>query len=509
MLFTSYGFIAFLFLVVFLYYLVPGKLKPILLLGASLYFCGTYDVRYLIFLLVTASSVWGAAILAEKDPRKFKVIFPLTLILNIGILAVTKYTNFAIETVNFLFGGKEGRADIPFLNILVPLGISFYTFQAVAYLIDVHRGDIKSERNFLRFALYVSFFPQLVQGPIGRYASLSPTLFAPHRFDTHVVASGFVRVMWGFFKKLVIADRIAIATNAMAAAPDEYRGGYVLLRMMLFTIQLYMDFSGGIDMTIGIAEMLGITMDENFRRPFFSNSLAEYWRRWHITMGTWFRDYIFYPVSSSTPVYKMSKWAKKTFGPKAGKNIGKRIPLYTGTFLVWLATGIWHGARWNFVVWGLLNFVVLMIAQEFHPLTTKMHKKMPFMDGPVYGVFMKLRTFLLVCVLNFFICPETLKEVTGCLVSVFTKADWDTMRSVGISSLGLTLFDVIILGVSVATVFAVSMIQEISGENVRVKMKKWVYPAKATVVIGLVLAVLLFGVYGIEFDAAQFIYNRY
>ncbi|MBR3638483.1 MAG: MBOAT family protein [Lachnospiraceae bacterium] len=509
MLFTSYGFIAFLFLVVVLYYLVPGKLKLILLLAAGLGFCATYDPRYLIFLLTTAITVWGAALLIEKDGKKFQFIFVLTLLFNLGILAVTKYTNFAIDTLNFLFFRSEGRTPVPFLNILVPLGISFYTFQAVAYLIDVHRGDIKAERNFLHFALYVSFFPTLVQGPIGRYHTLALSLLTPHRFDTHVVARGFVRVIYGFFKKLVIADRLAIAVNTLAEGTGEYPGGYVLLRMLLFTLQLYMDFSGGIDMTIGIAEMMGIRLDENFKRPFFSNSLAEYWRRWHITMGTWFRDYIFYPVSSSDAIYKLTKRVKKTFGPKAGKAISKRIPLYIGTFLVWLATGIWHGARWNFVVWGLLNFVFLMISQEFHPLTAKMHKKMPFMDGPVYGIFMKIRTFLLVCVLNFFICPETLREVTDCFASVFSKNDWARMGSIPVSSLGLTVFDVIVLGVSFAVVFAVSLIQEITKEDIRTHMKKWAYPVKAVAVITLVLVVLLFGVYGIGFDATQFIYNRY
>ena len=244
MLFTSYGFIAFLFLVVVLYYLVPGKLKLILLLAAGLGFCATYDPRYLIFLLTTAITVWGAALLIEKDGKKFQFIFVLTLLFNLGILAVTKYTNFAIDTLNFLFFRSEGRTPVPFLNILVPLGISFYTFQAVAYLIDVHRGDIKAERNFLHFALYVSFFPTLVQGPIGRYHTLAPSLLTPHRFDTHVVARGFVRVIYGFFKKLVIADRLAIAVNTLAEGTGEYPGGYVLLRMLLFTLQLYGNPSG-------------------------------------------------------------------------------------------------------------------------------------------------------------------------------------------------------------------------------------------------------------------------
>ena len=309
MLFTSYGFLGFLAVLFLLYYIIPRKCQWGLLLGAGYLFYFLAGAEYVPYLLVTTVTIWFAACRIEdnadrqaaylkehraelskeekkayKDRQK-KVRLGWILggiLLNIGILAVLKYTNFAIANINGLLGafGRTGR--LSFLTLALPLGISFYTFQAVGYLIDVYRGTVRAQRNPFRFALFVSFFPQLVQGPISRFGDLAESLYGEHRFDGKTVSFGLQRILWGYFKKMVIADRMLVGVNAIIGDTDAYHGAYVLVGMFFYALELYADFTGGIDITIGIAQTLGITLQENFQRPFFSKSLKEYWRRWHI-----------------------------------------------------------------------------------------------------------------------------------------------------------------------------------------------------------------------------------
>ena len=301
--------------------------------------------------------------------------------MNLGILAVLKYTNFAIANVNGIAALFTGRHSIARVNLVLPLGISFYTFQTMGYVIDVYRGKAEAEKNIFKMALFTSFFPQLIQGPISRFGELSQTLYAPHRFDFRTVWFGLERVLWGYFKKLVIADRIVVAVNAIVGQPDIYSGFYVFCGMLFYAAELYADFTGGIDITIGIAQMFGIQLAENFERPYFSKNIAEYWRRWHITMGTWFKDYLFYPLSASMPVLSMSTFCRKHFGAAAGR----RIPVYFVTLVVWFATGIWHGASWNFVLWGVYFGIIIIIEKLF---LGKYLEKAPAFLSHLYAIFL-------------------------------------------------------------------------------------------------------------------------
>ena len=291
----------------------------------------------------------------EKVKSKQKKYLLICLLFDLGILAVLKYTNFVISNVNSI-SRFFNAGELSFLDIAFPMGISFYTFQSVGYLVDVYRGKYLPEKNIGKFALFVSFLTA-DKGPM-RFDDLGSQLYSGHSFNFRNVSFGIQRILWGFFKKLVIADRILPGVRTITQNPETYQGIYVLIGMVFYAIQLYADFTGGIDITIGIAEVLGIKLKENFQRPFFSKSTAEYWRRWHITMGTWFRDYVFYPVSISGPMLKLSKFSREKFGEK----IGKRVPVYMSTIIVWFATGIWHGASWNFIVWGLLNCLVLVVS---------------------------------------------------------------------------------------------------------------------------------------------------
>ena len=312
MLFTSYEFLAFLLITFLLYYLLPKKTQWMVLLGISYGFYLFSGVENLIFIVFTTLSSWLVAMWIDKinsktdsylashreemdkDARKayksarkktaFSVLC-LGLVLGFGILVVLKYTGFAIVNINSLLHlfGVEGGLCVP--DLILPLGLSFYVFQTMGYLIDVYRGKAKAQRNLAKLALFVSFFPQLIQGPISRYNDLGTQLYEPHRFDGSAFFSGLQRMLWGYFKKLVIADRILIGMRAMLEDTGTYNGAWALLLIVLYSAEIYADFTGGIDITIGIAESLGIKLKENFKHPFTSRSTKEYWNRWHITMG--------------------------------------------------------------------------------------------------------------------------------------------------------------------------------------------------------------------------------
>lgn len=531
MLFTSYAFWGFAAVLLTVYYLIPKRFQWPLLLGASYFFYFVAGPDYLIYILTTTLTTYYAALRIQdnslkqsaylkahkedlskeekkaykEEQKKHRLRWMVgCLLLNLCILAVVKYTNFVISNINGILSafGQTGR--LSFVSLALPLGISFYTFQAMSYLIDVYRGTVEAQRSPFRFALFVSFFPQLIQGPISRYGDLSRTLYAEHSFDTVVVSRGLQRVLWGYFKKMVIADRILSAVTAIVGAPGSYRGAYALVGMLFYTLQLYADFTGGIDITIGLAEALGITVQENFNRPYFSKSLKEYWRRWHISMCNWFRDYIFYPVSVSKPMQRFSKFARSRMGEK----IGRRLPVYLSSFAVWFATGLWHGASWNFIFWGLSNWAVLMLSEELEPCYARFHARFPTLkERWGYRLFQVLRTFLLVCVLNIFDCYRTLGDTFGVLGSLFTARNWGILWNGALLELGLSTLDYGILGLGTLLMLGVSLLQR--RESVRTQIARRPYPVRFIIWYGLFLIVLLMGAYGIGYDASQFIYNQF
>lgn len=530
MLFTSYDFLGFILVLFILYYIVPKKLQWPLLLGFSCAFYFMADPSYLIYILVTTVTVYmlGCRIehlreeqstylkvnkeILSKDEKKIyksKVkgrqwrLLLVALLINLGILAVLKYTNFAISNVNAISGWLGSEKQFDYWNIALPMGISFYTFQAVGYIIDVYRGTCKAEKNPFKFALFVSFFPQLVQGPISRFNALSQTLFAEHPFNSKTISYGLQRILWGFFKKLVIADRILVGVNTIIKNPDEYTGAYVFVGMMFYALELYADFTGGIDITIGVAEVLGIEVAENFNRPYFSKSIKEYWRRWHISMGTWFTDYIFYPISVCKPMLKVSKFSREHLG----EALGKRVPVYLSSFAVWLATGIWHGASWNFVVWGLGNWVVIMVSQELEPLYKRFHARFHLEGNKFFQFFQVIRTILLMSCLRTFDCYRDVPLTFKMFGTMFTTWNWNILWDGSLMMLGLEIWDYIILLIGLCMLIAVSMIQRKG--KVRDKIAQCPYPIRFIIWYGLFLIVLLMGAYGIGYDASQFIYNQF
>ena len=528
MLFTSSEFIAFMAVVLLAYYLVPKKWQWPLLLVASYIFYWCASPWYLLFIGVTTVSTYAVSRLLErvnatqkaylaehkaeldkeaKKAYKAKMkakkwhLLLLCLIFNLGILSVTKYTNFVITNINAFLSGSSKLALV---DMIVPLGISFYTFQSMGYIIDVYRDKQPAQKNFFKLALFVSFFPQLAQGPISRYGDLSRTLYEPHRFERKTVSYGLMRILWGYFKKVVIADRLVTGVIALVGG-QQYNGAYVFAAMLFYAFQLYCDFTGGIDITIGIAQTMGITLTENFNLPYFSKNIKEYWNRWHITMGSWFTDYIFYPISVCKPMLKLSKWSREHLGPA----VGKRVTVYLSSFAVWLTTGIWHGAAWNFIVWGIMNWVVIMASQELEPLYAKFHNRFKVKGKAPYEVFQIIRTILLMSAIRMFDCyrdvPLTFKKVG----SIFTTFNWNVLFDGSLLNIGLSMADFWVLLAGLVIVFGVSLYKYRSGKSVRDSLYAKHQTLFYVLMAVLLVLILIFGAYGIGFDSSQFIYSQF
>ncbi len=528
MLFTSWEFLLLITALFLLYYLIPKRFQWILLLVANAVFYAFAGWSGFIYISTTILSTYLASRRIEairnarenylethksewsKDERKAykaatkaktRVWLILCLVLNFGILAVLKYANFAISLFSPIFSVDPHSM---FLTLALPMGISFYTFQTMGYMLDVQHGKYPAERNVFKLALFVSFFPLLVQGPISRFDSLSETLYKPHEFDGKQVVFGLQRILWGYFKKVVIADRILAAVTTLISDPQTYQGVFVLCGMLFYALQLYADFTGGIDITIGIAQVLGIRVQENFIRPYFSKSIAEYWRRWHISLSTWFREYLFYPISTSRPMLELSKKARA----KLGNGFGKRLSVYVATIVVWLITGLWHGAAWNFVVWGLLTGLIIIISEEFAPLYKKFHHRFPKAAHSFgYRLFQVVRTVLLMSSLRMLDCYRDVAVTFKMFFSMFTNWNWGALFSGELLKLGLTVSDYVVLLAGTVLLITVSLIQRRG--SVREMLYDRPYMLRYGLIAVLVLIVLIFGAYGIGFDSSQFIYNQF
>lgn len=491
--FTSIRFAIFTGALLILYYRIPKKGQWLLLLAASFAFYLLTRAEYLVFIGLTILTTYTATMVMDCNQdalgkaAKGKNRLPLLvcLVLNFGVLALCKIC---------LIAPIPADTPLSFLGIALPLGISFFTFQTMGYVIDVYRGTVKAERNILKLALFVSYFPALIQGPISKYSQLSPQLQARHDYDGKQLSFGLQRMLWGYFKKLVIADRIAPAVLILRG--QEHTGLAFGLLTILYAVQIYGDFTGGIDITLGLSQALGIILPENFTRPFFSRNIAEYWRRWHITLGAWMKEYIFYPVSVSRPMRSLSKSARRRWG-----NFGKRLPVYAASVATWFVTGIWHGLTPNFILWGLLNCAVIVLSEELSPLYRKFHSRFRLKDRKGYALFEVLRTFLLmnlIRVCDLFPDPGEYFRRLGTLFSNF-QICW--------AELGLTHLDWCILAFGIVLMLAVSLIQEKKGS---LRELLWHRPAlRYTLIFSLLVVIVLMGSYGVGYDASSFIYNQF
>jgi alginate O-acetyltransferase complex protein AlgI len=325
MLFNSIEFLIFFPVVTILYFLLKHKYRWMLLLAASCYFYMAFRPVYILILAFTIVIDYYAGILIEQSkPERKKAFLIMSIVGNLGVLAIFKYYNFFASIFNTHFDTHS-----PLLNILLPIGLSFHTFQAMSYTFEVYRGNQKAERHFGIYALYVMFYPQLVAGPIERPQNILHQFHVRHKFDYELAKSGLLLMAWGMFKKVVIADRLALFVNEVFDHPSDYSGPSVITAALFFSFQIFCDFSGYSDIAIGSARVMGFTLMTNFDRPYASASISEFWRRWHISLSTWFRDYLYIPLGGN----RVSK-------PRA----------YLNLFIVFLVSGLWHGANWNYII---------------------------------------------------------------------------------------------------------------------------------------------------------------
>lgn len=525
MLFTSWSFALLIAVLLPVYYAVPKKLQRYVLLIANGAFYAFAGWRALILIVFTAISVyffaraiglqwdrqkgtlaehrddWDKAekkAYRERMDRRRRMLLAACLILHFGLLFLMKYGTGLTGAANTLFGTHWDGS-----RFLLTMGASFYTFSAMGYVIDVERGKYPAERLPQNVLLYTTFFPVLVQGPISRFDKLGETLFAPHELNWDNLRAGLLRILWGYWKKLIVADRLLTAVRQIIRYPDTYNGAFAFLGMLLYAATLYADFTGGIDITIGIGRMLGIRVEENFNRPFFSKNIAEYWRRWHMTLGAWFKEYVYYPVSVSKPLRRLTKAARRF-----GDGFARRLPVYLATLAVWAVTGMWHGNSWNFLVWGLCNGVILLASEELSPLYAKFHSRFPNLGKTwSYRVFTVIRTVLLLSALRMFDCYSTVWETLRTFGSMFTVWNLPLLWRGGIASLGLKASDYLAAGGGILAMLAVSLEQR-KGLltprflKARLSVRLFVYGF-------LLVTILVFGYYGFGFDSGQFIYNRF
>lgn len=486
----SMEFLIFVGIAVIGYYLIPKRFQWIWLLIFSYIYYASSGIKILFFLLYTTITTYGTGRLLDRvnhkelprneaKSRKRRILIGC-LLLNFGMLAVLKYTNFAIENVSAIF-----HAGISFQKLILPLGISFYTFQSMGYIIDVYWGKYEAEKNPFRFALFVSFFPQLLQGPIGRFDRLARQLYEQHSFDLLKAQYALQLMLWGFFKKLVLADRAAVVVNQVFQNYTQYSGVTNIVAVLMYSIQLYMDFSGGMDVVMGVAALFGVELDQNFKRPYFATSITDFWHRWHITLGTWMKDYIFYPVSLSKWMGKFGKWSKKAFGKKTGRV----VPICVANIIVFLVVGIWHGAAWKYIAYGLYNGLIIAVSSLLAPLYQKGFEK--FHINPKSGawhVVQILRTFLLVNISWYFDMAVSLSAAFAMMKSTVTGFSLATLTDGSLMMLGLDKLDYMILAMGCLVVFLISFLKE-RGIQIRESLGR-----KPLVIRWAVYGMLVFGI---------------
>ncbi len=528
--FVSLAFLIFIAVVVLIYFIVPKKGQWVVLLAASYFFYWINSHWLILVMFATTVVTWltglaiqktgekGKRYLAEhpdldkKAKKQFqsiqkkrqKRIMLAGVLFDLFVLLFLKYYNFFADSVNPLLGKFGG--SLPGLRLLLPLGISFYTLQAMAYLIDLNRNKISADHNLPHFMLFMSFFPQILQGPIARYSQLAGQLYESHRFDYQRFCRGCQLILWGFMKKLILADRIAVPVNQIFNSYGDYNGLIVFLGAAGYGLQIYADFSGGMDIARGVAEILGIELVLNFKQPYFSTSVEDFWRRWHITLGSWMRDYIFYPLSLSKAFAKVGKRARKIFGTSAGK----KIPPFIAMFIVYFLVGIWHGAEWKYIAYGIWNGLFIMFGILLSDVYASMRKTCRVREeSTTWRVIQIIRTFLIISWGRFFSRGISLGAALSMMRSVFVDLkDLSFLTDGSLIALGLNHANWTILAIMAVVLFLVDFAHE-RGVEIRQTIGNQAIVVRWVIYLVAFFAVVLFGIYGPGYDAASFIYQQF
>ena len=496
MLFNSFHFIIFFPIVVFIYFLIPRKIRYIWLLLASYYFYMGWNPTYALLLLFSTAVTYGSSLLLYKWREKAlpkKLVVSACVIINFVILFVFKYFTFVTDTLEKLLGMVHITMPEITWNLLLPVGISFYIFQAVGYLIDVYREEIVPEKNFFRYALFVSFFPQLVAGPIERSKNFLPQIQKLHTlklWNFERMRSGAVIMLYGYVLKMIIADRAAIYVNTMfdVETYGTYVGFTAFIGAILFALQIYCDFAGYTFIAIGAAKVMGIELMNNFNAPYFATSIKDFWDRWHISLTSWFRDYLYFPLG----------------GSRKGK-----IRKCLNIMIVFTVSGLWHGASWHYVVWGMLHGILRVMGELTLKIRSKICDRLHVRREAVsYKWFQMVFTFLVVTLCWIFFRAESIRQATDIIKNIFTQPNTWVLFDGSLFTLGLDAKDFNVLIVFVGIMLVVDYLRGRKQQLAATFVKQNVLFQWLVFIVGL-WCVLVLGVYGPGYDATQFIYFQF
>lgn len=473
--FISIEFLLFLAIIVFTYYLIPHPLRWILLLVASYVFYAILSIQFISLLLASTAFTYFTGIIIEKQQtrKQKKKVMLVGICVLLFFLGWFKYFNFVNDSLRAIAKYLDWNYTVPYQEIVLPLAISFYTFQAVSYLVDIYNGKQKAERHYGYFSVFFAFFPQLVAGPIERAKRLLPQFKVQQNFNYENLSYGMKRIAWGFFKKTLIADRLAPIVSSVFDSPNP-TGSQIVLATILFSIQLFADFSACSDIAIGCARMLGINLTENFKQPHFAVSISDFWSRWHITLSTWLRDYIFVPLC---------------------KKKKKRSEIYLAILITFLVSGIWHGAAWTFVLWGLIHGFYRVFGDYTKHFRDKMASFTQLDRNPVLHKWMKIAiTFLLVCFSRVFFRSDSVTHAFENAQLFLTINSWGPLGIVK----AFEIFPLLDLGIFIFFFIIVQIFQYIERKNV--STWEWLSQrsifARFAFYVFIIVSVLVFGVSG-------------
>ena len=510
-----------------IYYLVPRNRQWIVLLVFSYLFYMASGPRLVLFLLMTTLTTWISALMieqvetgrktrpadagsgkdenadaagaemhdasaAEQDKavakaqkkliaRRQKTILTICLLFNFGVLFMLKYVNF--------------------VHWALPLGISFYTFQSLGYVIDVYWKRVKAEHSLPRYMLFVSFFPQILQGPIGRHSRLAVQFEQPHSFDLASVQRGLQRMCWGYFIKFVVADRAGDAVSYIVSGYQNLGGAMYLVAVLMYSLQLYGDFAGGMDVVIGTAEIFGIRLDENFRQPYFANSISDFWHRWHITLGTWMKDYLFYPLSLTKSMQRFGKAVKK----KWGKQMGRVLPVMAANLVVFLAVGVWHGSGGKYLAYGIYNGLLVSLEAFLEPYMKKLYGKLGIgLQSRGLRIFQIVRTFLLVNLSWFWDIAPDMKTANAMMRGLITDFHIQDITMKAMLDMGINRTGYLSLLIGTIILFAADLLRE-KGHDLRNDISTKPLPIRWAIWLFLIFFTITFG----KYSAGGFIYAQF
>lgn len=506
MLFNSFSYLLFFPIVVLLYFAFPHRIRYVWLLISSYYFYMSWNPKYALLIALSTFITYLSGLLigrenqlidgkgglkktvARKSLLRKRLWVFLSMASNLAILFLFKYFDFFISNANKALAYLGMELLDPAFDVILPVGISFYTFQALSYTMDVYRKDIYVEKNLLKYALFVSFFPQLVAGPIERSKNLLVQISRRHYFDYERVRKGLLLMLWGLFLKLVVADRVAVLVNQVYNSYADYEGLVLVLATLFFGIQIYCDFASYSLIAKGSAQVMGFRLMDNFRQPYFAKSIGGFWRRWHISLSSWFRDYLYIPL---------------------GGNRKGNLRKYLNIMIVFLVSGLWHGANWTFVVWGFLHGIFQVIGQASRPAKVWIAKTFNIgLESYSYKTMQIITTYILVNFAWIFFRAPGIRSALGIVKRMFSIWNPWILTDGTLYDLGLSIGSFRLGISSIALLFLVSIAQY-KGIHIREGLERQGFIFRWLIYLSLIFSIIIFGIYGPGYSASQFIYFQF